>query len=224
MAWWAETDNGTWTFTNNLLGSSMSTGEKPENGIFLANQDGDLAIGCFDYDQNPGIWTVTVTSGSRHTIGPEDNKTYVKYDIDAGRFKVEFTNFTNIITTSKFSFKQRPAEIGLYNWNTEIYLNKENVSKAEEIIPNYQNKTLTYKEVFTNTDVKFMSNGSHIKEVFINDGTVVWGYPGEWSPSDTYLVIFNELYDSKGIKLYDNDGEIIESKVINGILKLKSTE
>ena len=148
----------------------------------------------------------------------------VNYVVDCGRFKLEFGNFSNTITTSRFSFSQKPSEIGLYNWNTEIYINKQNVSKANEIIPHYENKTLTYTDIFTNTDVKFISNSSHIKEVFINDGTVFWAYPNGWDPNDTYLVISTELFNIKGIKIYDNDGEINQTKIINGLIKLKSTE
>lgn len=185
----------------------------------------------YGLEQTRGIQTYLDWNGDYQSVKERkikyydySNETHIKYVADCGRFKLQFENFSNTIITSKFSFKQRPSEIGLYNWNTETYINKENITKASNIIPNYQEKSLRYNDVFTNTDILFISNESHIKELFINDASVFWPYPNGWNPNDTYLVIFTRLFDFEGIKLYDNDGEINQSKVINGILQLKSTE
>ena len=62
MVWWAGTDNSTWTYDNNLVGSVMSTGAHPEVGSFTAGRDGEIAVGCFDYDLQPGTWTLTIDS------------------------------------------------------------------------------------------------------------------------------------------------------------------
>jgi hypothetical protein len=60
MAWWADTDNTTWTFDNNLLGGVMTTGARPEEGSFLANRGGPLAIGIFNHDRADGHYELAV--------------------------------------------------------------------------------------------------------------------------------------------------------------------
>ncbi len=60
MAWWADTDNATWTYENNLVGASMSTMLHPEYGDFMSDRTGSLALGVFNSAHETGNYTVTV--------------------------------------------------------------------------------------------------------------------------------------------------------------------
>ncbi len=74
MVWWNDVDNTTWTYVNNLVGGVMSTGAHPEVGSFTADRDGEIAVGCFDYDLSAGTWTLTVDTRvglDIPAVGPE---------------------------------------------------------------------------------------------------------------------------------------------------------
>ncbi|MHA1909733.1 MAG: hypothetical protein ACW98Y_20715 [Candidatus Thorarchaeota archaeon] len=60
MVWWADTDNTTWAYGNNLVTDQMATGAHPEVGRFVADRSGSLAVGIYDYDLSEGQYTVTV--------------------------------------------------------------------------------------------------------------------------------------------------------------------
>jgi len=62
MVWWADTDNSTWTYANNLVGYKMSTDSSPETGSFPATRGGSIMIGIFNYDREPGIWSARVVT------------------------------------------------------------------------------------------------------------------------------------------------------------------
>jgi len=79
MAWWAGTDNTTWSYGTNLLGDTMATGNKPETGSFASDRDGTLAIGVFDYSAAPGEAYVTVDT----RVGLEPSGVYGRtFEID----------------------------------------------------------------------------------------------------------------------------------------------
>jgi hypothetical protein len=91
MAWWAGTDNTTWSYANNVLGAVMATGNHPEAASFVAGQSGSLMIGIFDYDLAPGTWTVTLDT----RVGVYDDAdgpevTYDSYEfLRNGTFQVQ---------------------------------------------------------------------------------------------------------------------------------------
>lgn len=60
MAWWADTDNTTWSYGNNLLSDQLVTGAHPEDGSFTATRSGSLMIGIFDYSLEEGNYTLTI--------------------------------------------------------------------------------------------------------------------------------------------------------------------
>jgi hypothetical protein len=60
LAFWADTDNSTWTYNNNLLGRQMCTDEKPERGSFYADQSGALMIGIYCAAGYGGTYSLTV--------------------------------------------------------------------------------------------------------------------------------------------------------------------
>ncbi|MFW9848022.1 MAG: hypothetical protein ACFFF4_02715 [Candidatus Thorarchaeota archaeon] len=60
MIWWTDTDNSTWSYSNNLVNGDMATGAIPEVSSFTADRSGRLAVGIFDYDRTAGQYTVTV--------------------------------------------------------------------------------------------------------------------------------------------------------------------
>ncbi|MFW9956186.1 MAG: hypothetical protein ACFFD3_16690, partial [Candidatus Thorarchaeota archaeon] len=78
MVWWADIDNTTWTYGNNLVEDSMATGAHPEVGSFVAARSGRLAIGIFDYDLSAGTWYTTVDT--RVGIYAHDHSNEVTYD------------------------------------------------------------------------------------------------------------------------------------------------
>ncbi len=90
MVWWTSVDNSTWTYDNNLVGSVMATGAHPEVGSFTADRDGEIAVGCFDYDLAAGTWTLTVDTRvglDIPAVGPEC--TYDTYQfLKNGSFQV----------------------------------------------------------------------------------------------------------------------------------------
>jgi hypothetical protein len=74
MVWWNDVDNTTWTYDNNLVLMYMVTEARPEVGSFTADRSGAIAVGCFDYDRQPGTWTLTIDSRvdlDVPTTGPE---------------------------------------------------------------------------------------------------------------------------------------------------------
>ncbi|MHA2424361.1 MAG: hypothetical protein ACXAEF_06210, partial [Candidatus Thorarchaeota archaeon] len=97
MVFWADTDNTTWSYGNNLVDDAMATGAHPEVGSFTADRAGTLAVGIFDYDLAPGTWTVTVDTRVgvyESAAGPE--VTYDTYDLGRnGTFQVQLTADTN---------------------------------------------------------------------------------------------------------------------------------
>lgn len=76
MAWWAGTDNTTWTYGNNLLEDQAATGAHPEYAEFVADQDGTLAVGVFDYDGATGTFEVTVDTRAGLEPDAVDGKTF----------------------------------------------------------------------------------------------------------------------------------------------------
>jgi hypothetical protein len=100
MVWWNDVDNSTWTYANNLVEDVMATGAKPEEGSFVADRDGDIAVGCFDYDLSAGTWTLTVDTrvgvdGS--AVGPEVTyDTYTFYKNGSFQVLISAVTDTNI--------------------------------------------------------------------------------------------------------------------------------
>ncbi len=100
MAWWADSDNSTWTYNNNLLGDQMATGAKPEKGSFTADRDGSVMFGIFDYDLSAGTFRLTVDT--RVGIYQSASGATVTYDtyqfLKNGTFQVQIigTTQTNI--------------------------------------------------------------------------------------------------------------------------------
>jgi hypothetical protein len=91
MVWWADTDNTTWSYGNNLVGDVMATGAHPEVGSFTADQTGSIMVGVFDYDLAPGTFTVTVDT--RVGIYEDADGSEVTYDsyefLRNGTFQVQ---------------------------------------------------------------------------------------------------------------------------------------
>ncbi|MHA1906136.1 MAG: hypothetical protein ACW98Y_02490 [Candidatus Thorarchaeota archaeon] len=96
MVWWADTDNTTWSYGNNLVGDVMATGAHPEVGSFTADRAGSIAVGIFDYDLAAGTWTVTVdTRVGVYETATGAEVTYDTYDLGRnGTFQVQLTATT----------------------------------------------------------------------------------------------------------------------------------
>jgi len=97
MVWWADTDNSTWTYANNLVGDAMATGAKPEIGSFVAGRSGAIMVGIFDYDLQAGTYEVTVDTLVGVTDSADANEVlYDTYDLlRNGTFTVEVYAYTD---------------------------------------------------------------------------------------------------------------------------------
>jgi hypothetical protein len=88
--WWADTDNSTWTTANCIWGDEMIY-NRPEYTEFTAARSGDIMIGIFAWDLNPGTYTLTVDTrvGEYEDVdGPE--VTFNTYDfLKNGTFQVQ---------------------------------------------------------------------------------------------------------------------------------------
>ena len=189
MAWWADTDNGTWKFSNNLLGSSMITDIKPENGSFIASRDGELAIGCFDFDLNPGIWTITVTSGSKYIVGPVNNHT-LKFDtysyLNDGTWSIRFSGKIN----------ETPLIVVLVN----VTISNSFAPVVEILTPNGGQISGNYGISWNSTDINVddilahevrVSNDGGVTFMLLathyNDSSIIWNQTG-WIRLSSYVV------------------------------------
>ncbi len=56
MAWWTDSFNSTWTFFNNILFANSGL----PSGTVIADEAGSIAFGCYNLDEIPGIWNLTV--------------------------------------------------------------------------------------------------------------------------------------------------------------------
>ncbi len=96
MVWWADTDNATWTYTNNLVGDTMASGANPEEGNFIADRDGSIMVGIFNYDNEPGTYSVTVDTRAGSTVHADDRT--VSYDtyqfLKNGSFSIIVSSYT----------------------------------------------------------------------------------------------------------------------------------
>lgn len=82
MAWTGDQEYSLFTYSNNIL--NMASGSKPETDVFLWESDNDtLYIGCLNYDQSPGNWTLNLQVGVCKQIGFEGNSViYDTYTLD----------------------------------------------------------------------------------------------------------------------------------------------
>ncbi|MHA2262765.1 MAG: hypothetical protein ACXAEN_10275, partial [Candidatus Thorarchaeota archaeon] len=100
MVWWADTDNSTWNYGNNLVEDTMATGANPEVGSFVAGQSGAIMVGVFNYDLQAGTYEVTVdTLVGLYDDADSNEVIFDTYDIGRnGTFVVELaaTTDTNI--------------------------------------------------------------------------------------------------------------------------------
>jgi subtilisin family serine protease len=96
MVWWADTDNSSWSYGNNLVADAMATGAHPEVGSFTADRDGMIAVGIFDYDLGAGTWTVTVdTRVGVYESATGNEVTYDTYQFNRnGTFQVQLSAVT----------------------------------------------------------------------------------------------------------------------------------
>jgi hypothetical protein len=49
--------------STNLLGNQLATSSKPESGSFIPNRSGDLVIGCFNFSNSTGNWSILLNQG-----------------------------------------------------------------------------------------------------------------------------------------------------------------
>ncbi|MCF2136387.1 MAG: S8 family serine peptidase [Candidatus Thorarchaeota archaeon] len=131
MMWWADTDNSSWSYANNLMADKMATGNKPEHGSFTADRDGSIMIGIFDYDLSAGQYTVTVDTRvgvSNQALGA--TVTFDSYSfLKNGSFQVQIlaTTMTNI------NFEVNLAELTFQNFFSPDVTNVQ-ISKSGNVV------------------------------------------------------------------------------------------
>ncbi len=107
FAYWASSDNSTWTYANDLMGNDMATGNVPETATFTADQSGTLVFAIFDYSVQAGQYTLTVDS--RVGVYATASAAQVNYDTyklgKNGTYSVQVyaTTFTNLQYTVEYS-------------------------------------------------------------------------------------------------------------------------
>ena len=150
-----------------------------------------------------------------------------EYHVKGGRFESIFYNTSNEIRTNRFSFKQQPDRVGVLHAGTEEFTKWQDSSKPSDIVLNIPQKRLTYKDVYTDTDVIFTYDGERLKEVIHAKRA---NYPASPYPAgQSYVVFFTKIFDidlvqqeEYKLKLYDDDGEIMGNKTAAGLLKMKN--
>ncbi|MHA1907847.1 MAG: hypothetical protein ACW98Y_11175, partial [Candidatus Thorarchaeota archaeon] len=73
LVFWADTDNTTWSYGNNLIDDQMATETKPEVGSFIAQRNGDIMVGIFDHSNETGEYSLAVDT--RTWSGVSENGT-----------------------------------------------------------------------------------------------------------------------------------------------------
>ena len=77
-AWWNdELDTDDLDLSADLLGNQLATFSKPERGSFIPNRSGDLAIGCFNFSNSTGIWSIFL---NQTTFNFETEKSSIEID------------------------------------------------------------------------------------------------------------------------------------------------
>lgn len=104
VAFWADTDNSTWAYRNDLLGRQMATGAHPEVGVLETDRAGTLAIGCINCDGQPGTYTLEAhCHGSRFAFASAElNKVFLDTYIFGNKtllVEVQGTTVTDSIFT-----------------------------------------------------------------------------------------------------------------------------
>jgi len=178
-----------------------------------------------NYKETPMTVSYKNVSGLVDTDNDEivDSFAY-NYVVKAGTFNAHFYNTSVKLEADGFSFIQQINEVGLFNYDTTEYEQKALASKPSSIVVDAPNKELSYMDVFGNTDIVFSCNGTHLKETIESTQSTWWGYPSGWEQTDTYLVFWSKISDIYGVDVYDDDGEILSDKIVNGIIRWLSTD
>ena len=107
FAYWASSDNSTWTYANDLMQNDMATSANPETATFTASQSGTLVFAIFDYSVQAGQYTLTVDSRvGVYATASAAQVTYDTYNLGKnGTYGVQVyaTTFTNLDYTVEYS-------------------------------------------------------------------------------------------------------------------------
>ncbi len=191
MVWWADTDNTTWSYSNNLVGSKMATAAKPEATSFTADRDGRLAIGIFNYDRTIGAqYTLTVdtrtgvevNSAGRSAwydtsnLGSSSTRDIIAtaYTLSGSEYSGSWSNitFNNFFAPEVLVTSPNGGEV----WTTSHSITWTTTSQNSDSQPLH--------DVYVSNDggVSFMLVASGI-----SDSNLVWN-TSDWQYMDTYLV------------------------------------
>jgi len=148
------------------------------------------------------------------------DKNITKYIGDGGSFKSIFYERNNTLIGDGWQFTQRPSRVFVYNWDTDDKSYIQNVQVPENFTLNEELQRVRYKNIFPDTDFYAGYNGSMFKEV-IRAKKTYDQYPSDPYPDNkTFMILETRILDFN-IDLWDDDGNITDSKDIEGILKFK---
>ncbi len=195
MAWWADTDNSTWTYNNNLLGDQMATGAKPEHGSFTADRSGSVMFGIFDYDLEEGSFELIVdTRVGVYESADGASVTYDTYQfLKNGTFQVQIVADTE----TNIGFEVNLAALTFQNFFAPK-LTGVDVSVSGATV------TLTWNATDKNAgddlyyEVLLSSDGGLTYQLLsknLTDTTYTWDSTGFYQ-KDTYRFM---------VRVYDND-------------------
>ncbi len=152
MAWWADTENSTWTYENNILGNSMVTAANPETTSFEPDRSRTLMVGIYNTQKQGGIYTLNVSSTTT-IFETNDNSIW----IDASVWGTE--------TTTNMSVAARDNLGSLVN-----------ASRYDLHVENFFRPEVSHVEVSGNETAKMISWNlsdrntleSHLAEVYLS--------------------------------------------------------
>ncbi|MDF1538760.1 MAG: ABC transporter substrate-binding protein [Candidatus Thorarchaeota archaeon] len=208
IVFWADSDNSTWRFEENLIQSQMSTLGSPENAAFWTDRNGTIAVGCFDYSLEAGEWTLEVATGDTIDFGTTNgrSKTAEIYDWDLdNNYNITATaksdNTTYIVTATNISvISHYEPSITLLSPNSSIYVNTVLINWT---ISDNNERDTHRTSVFISKDngstYQLYSRGVDWRSV--RSSSVSWNQTG-WTRLDSYRVKV-VVQDSSGLTDYD---------------------
>jgi len=183
MIWWADTDNSTWDFANNLMGNQTTTENKPEAGSFVVDRDGTLAVGIYDYSGEKGNYTLSINTAS----------------------SLNASSFGDEVTIDTYALGNRSGlsvvAVGYAETGPAVAVTASNVSVCNLFAPRIIDIRIDGLGALKNvswTVVDRNADESHVSEVWLSADNGLWFYLLASNFTESYY-----LWDSTGYMARD---------------------